>query len=578
MRCWQCGSPVREGARICVYCGASIPEATPSSGSRQPSRHDAPPERPYGASMPPSGSAGTRRSSSEPPRRGARYDERDPRYPDERTPQERRWEDTPQWDEPDDSREQSAVWQPRDENRRNDRYHPYEDDDYAEPDTTGESDAQMNAGAGYVESEELPAAPPRRGEMGRPSRANLSERADAPMDGRRRSYRPASGSHYSRDSGEQDPDDADDARDASWRGADGRRGGEPPRDTRQRSGRARASLPLRNDAGDLIYGGAGLPPLTTSRPAVRGDVPGMGYPRATPPRAPERTGSTDAPRPSDSDGSWGAYGGGERRGGPPQRPARAEQGQRRGTYPGTYPGEGGGVRIPVEQRSARGGQGAGRGSRRARLAVAVAIVVLLAGAALLLWPRLHGKLLTSTRHAVADVAPFATYTPGPTPTVIPHFKYYQSAASGYIVSVPDTWNVQTESKTSQGQADHIESFAPTGSASPLFSVEQAAAASGYSNSQLIATEVSAAQVSGVAYGITYIEVTSAATTQTIGGEQWQRREYAVKGGGTAARVAVLACHHSGRGYVIVLYSADADFAHNDQIAFTPTLQSFRFSA
>jgi hypothetical protein len=105
------------------------------------------------------------------------------------------------------------------------------------------------------------------------------------------------------------------------------------------------------------------------------------------------------------------------------------------------------------------------------------------------------------------------------------------------------------------------------------SIEQAQAACALSDVNIIQGEVAAAQQQN----ITFTESASAARTQTIGGEQWQRREYAVSDKGVTLHMVILACHHQGRAYVIVLVSRTTTFAQDDTGIFEPMLKSFTFT-
>ena len=77
--------------------------------------------------------------------------------------------------------------------------------------------------------------------------------------------------------------------------------------------------------------------------------------------------------------------------------------------------------------------------------------------------------------------------------------------------------------------------------------------------------------------ITFTENTSAAQTQTIGGETWQRREYDVSDKGVTLHMVILACHHQGRAYVIVLVSKNTTFNQDDSGIFQPMLKTFTFT-
>ncbi len=167
-----------------------------------------------------------------------------------------------------------------------------------------------------------------------------------------------------------------------------------------------------------------------------------------------------------------------------------------------------------------------------------------------------------------------TYTPGPTPPAQAHFKKFVSG-SRYSMDYPDQWSTSNKQQSVQGQPDTIDIFAPTtasGFSSML--VEQATAAGSVSDQDIITNEVAAAAQNGVVF-----TPTSTGTTQVnIGGEYWQRRDYVVTGGTSPSlHEAILAGHHQGRSYVIVLVSAADSFASDAALYFTPALTSFRFN-
>jgi hypothetical protein len=58
---------------------------------------------------------------------------------------------------------------------------------------------------------------------------------------------------------------------------------------------------------------------------------------------------------------------------------------------------------------------------------------------------------------------------------------------------------------------------------------------------------------------------------------WQRHEYQVTiQSGLKLHLALLATHHKGVGYAIILLSSDSGFASDDTTSFEPLLHSFQF--
>lgn len=163
---------------------------------------------------------------------------------------------------------------------------------------------------------------------------------------------------------------------------------------------------------------------------------------------------------------------------------------------------------------------------------------------------------------------FATYTPGPTPTLAPNTKLFSNKEAGFAIGYPSAWATSTAS----GANDDISyQFVAPGS-SRIALVERAPAFDSASNDQLVQAEVTSAQ----GQGITMTEITSAATTEGVGGEVWIRREFQATKNGVKLHIAVLACHHLGKGFVIALISSDAGFAADDTATYEPMLRSFRF--
>jgi hypothetical protein len=169
-------------------------------------------------------------------------------------------------------------------------------------------------------------------------------------------------------------------------------------------------------------------------------------------------------------------------------------------------------------------------------------------------------------------SPFATFTPGATPTVADHFKAFQSDRSKYSIIYPEAWNATSNERTTQGQYDYIDTFALQDAPSRLL-VEQAGAFSAYTDQQIIQNEVSNATQNGV----TFTKADAPAPTQKVGGATWTRQDYSVSANGNPVHMALLVCHHGGRGYVIVLVSSAGEFSNDDQSVFEPMLSSFVFA-
>lgn len=168
-------------------------------------------------------------------------------------------------------------------------------------------------------------------------------------------------------------------------------------------------------------------------------------------------------------------------------------------------------------------------------------------------------------------SPFATYAPGPTATVTAHFKAFGSDRSKYSLTYPEVWNTTSDDRTTQGQYDYIDTFALQDAPSRLL-VEQAGAFSAYTDAQIMQNEVSNAQHNGV----TFTKADTPAPAQKVGGATWTRQDYSVNANGNPVHMALLACHHGGRGYVIVLVSSAGEFSNDDQAVFEPMLSSFLF--
>jgi hypothetical protein len=229
----------------------------------------------------------------------------------------------------------------------------------------------------------------------------------------------------------------------------------------------------------------------------------------------------------------------------------------------------GGFRIPADAPAD------GERSRNARrvttIVLSILLVPLIAVPAILFGPQLASRL-GGQQAASPTPQAFATYTPGPTPTVVPHYKLFTGQQSGYLLNYPEQWTVRSNDKTGSDH-DHIDTFQST-TASSVLSVERSDDFNAYSDSDILDGEVRAAQQNGA----TFTAAAGTATSQVIGGEHWLRREYVVSFGGKSLHMVILVCHHRGRGYVIVVSTLDKNYSAEAQKYFAPMLQSFRFGS
>lgn len=146
------------------------------------------------------------------------------------------------------------------------------------------------------------------------------------------------------------------------------------------------------------------------------------------------------------------------------------------------------------------------------------------------------------------------------------------ATSAYSLVYPSGWQKSLQSGSSGGQCDVAFQFSqPNGTA--RITVEQAGAFGALTDLQVIQAEAQSA----AAQGTSFSEITSSASTQSLGGEVWQRHEYQVTiQSGLKLHLALLATHHKGVGYAIILLSSDSGFASDDMTSFEPLLHSFQF--
>jgi hypothetical protein len=244
------------------------------------------------------------------------------------------------------------------------------------------------------------------------------------------------------------------------------------------------------------------------------------------------------------------------------------------------------VNAPAQTRRDSGGRGGRRsGSPPKRkgspLKVVFGLLMTLAVVALIgveLGPKVYHLLVsrgalgapqTSTTCA-SEATPPTSQTPAAHATATSGPVAF--ATTAYTLSYPNGWQQSTQSGASGGLCDVVFLFAQPGGAA-RFNVEQAGAFAPLSDLQVIQAEAQTAKQGGS----TLTEITSAATTETVGGEVWQRREYQVTSkGGVKLHLALLAGHHKGAGYAIVMVDSDTGFAGDDTTLFEPILRSLKF--
>ncbi|MGH2504742.1 MAG: hypothetical protein ACRDID_19710, partial [Ktedonobacterales bacterium] len=161
----------------------------------------------------------------------------------------------------------------------------------------------------------------------------------------------------------------------------------------------------------------------------------------------------------------------------------------------------------------------------------------------------------------------------PPAAIKPASGYSAYGATAFALTYPTGWQTKTQSSVAQNQCDVDFLFAQPNGGAASFNVEEAGAFTSLSDQQIIQAEAQAAQQQGS----TLVEITSAATTQSIGGEVWQRREYQVTPkSGVKLHLALLATHHKGAGFAIIMVSSDTGFASDDTTTFEKMLTSFQF--
>lgn len=242
-------------------------------------------------------------------------------------------------------------------------------------------------------------------------------------------------------------------------------------------------------------------------------------------------------------------------------------------------GMGGAPTAASGRGAARASGGASRKRRGGGLRVALLLLltlVVVAGVGVVYGPKAYHLLKARTGGAPgvgptsASTTCAAQQTPNPQQT--PTSGYTTFATTAYTLQYPTGWQQTAQTGTGGGQCDAVYLFAQ-GAGVDKFIVEQSATFGPATDTQVIQSETQSAQSQGSSFS----EITSAATTQSIGGEEWQRREYQVTNKtGAKLHVAILAGHHNGAGFAIMLISGDASFSKDDTTTFEPMLRAFQF--
>jgi hypothetical protein len=200
------------------------------------------------------------------------------------------------------------------------------------------------------------------------------------------------------------------------------------------------------------------------------------------------------------------------------------------------------------------------------LVLSIGAVAALGGTSLL--SRIRGGSATSD-----SAPPFVAYTPGPTPAPSSGYKEFDSPHSLYVLDYPQSWSTSSTSTGAGGNSDYVDEFNQT---SPVasFIVEEAGAFSSLTRSDIIQAEVRGANGGGR----TFTQISNPITTVEIAGEQWLRADYLItETDGTKFHMAILACHHSQRGYALVLLGPPNTFSQDTSAVFEPILNSFHFT-
>lgn len=233
---------------------------------------------------------------------------------------------------------------------------------------------------------------------------------------------------------------------------------------------------------------------------------------------------------------------------------------------------GGGARVATKTKTKRRSGGA------LRLAFGLLLLLgLVAALGIKFGPKVYDKFIAHTGGSGGNGPTTSSITCAsqvtPSAAIKPASGYSAFGATAFALTYPTGWQTKTQSSIAQNQCDVDFLFAQPNGGAASFNVEEAGAFTPLTDLQIIQAEAQSAQQQGS----TLVEITSAATTQSIGGEVWQRREYQVTPkSGVKLHLALLATHHKGAGFAIVMVSSDTGFASDDTTTFEKVLTSFQF--
>jgi cytochrome b len=210
--------------------------------------------------------------------------------------------------------------------------------------------------------------------------------------------------------------------------------------------------------------------------------------------------------------------------------------------------------------------------RRMIVAGVLICLLLVAGGALLV-PKVLSSLSGGSTNTCAGSATSGGAPPGAAPALTSSQKQYTDKQSGYTIAYPSTWSSSTGTDTSQAQTDDLAKFSQPSSSTSL-TIEHTPSFDCATNTEIISGEV----LGGQQAGETFTEIPSAGGAQTVSGEPCLRKEYAVTQGKSTLHVAIIACHHAGKGYALVAAADAKTYTEVSASDIQPMLSSFRFTS
>jgi hypothetical protein len=564
MQCWQCGKTVREGAKLCVYCGALLTNADDferSPGEFEPPPEEAPREPPRSRKT----SGASQRNRFPPQLPGKR-----PRPRDDGAGASRPAAGGAPSDSPKEPTHDRSSARSQDRADANDRGREARDAGWGEPSLPRimyEPAAGRSKLSGDGARLPDPLDDPRAPHILRSSPDELPGRYDAGGGGRR-SSRAANADAWA---GASTGRGGDDSRQAPDRGA-------YPQDRSPSSG-GRYQQSWDDGARDRSPTGeyaAGYDMRTGGYDSDSMEAWQGGY-----------EGSPDRPGGEGEHGLWPFYqdyadypgGGGQSgRGGEydprggyrPNAPGYGPPGA--GDWPESWLAPDVGGRAPA-RAPGRPSRNQPQRKRRSPLfgIMLVVIAFVLVGVGIVERHALSQLVHRFTSGSPTPPHAFATYTPGPTPTVLPNYKQWANTSAGYVLNYPQQWAEKSDNSPSGGQPDYTDTFQQ---ASPFveFAIEQAQVNGSQTDQAVIDAEVHGAEQKGTTFTLT----PGSTQTVSVGDEQWLREEYDGTVSGVQFHFALLSTHHHGRSYVIAMLAQSASFTNLDKTFFQPVLGSFHF--